>query len=151
MHYCVILRSWSMRRWAFFSLSLLICTFILTLSWTLYISPAITVSAFISSFAEILLSYSLTQPLFDPSAPYIAIPLYMAHPFPPPAATAVAAAAALIAPPASPPQQVPSISLSDDDDSSETMSSSSSSSAPSDGYAPADTNMANGFLSSESI
>ena len=38
----------------------------------------------------------LTYPLFDPSAPYIAILLYMAHPFPP---LAVAPAA----PPASPP------------------------------------------------
>ena len=43
----------------------------------------------------------LTHPLFDPTAPYIAIPLYMAHPFPPPLA---AAAAALVVTPASPPQ-----------------------------------------------
>ena len=66
----------------------------------------------------------LSHPLFDPSAPYIAIPLYMAHPFPPPPPPA--AVAATIVPPASPPQQVPSISLSDDDDPSEATSSSSS-------------------------
>ena len=88
----------------------------------------------------------LTHPLFDSFAPYIAIPLYMARPFPPPAA-----AVAPVAPPASPPQQVPSISLSDDDDPSEAMSSSFSSSAPGDGYAPTDASMANGFLSLESI
>ena len=88
----------------------------------------------------------LTHPLFDPSTPYIAIPLYIAHPFPPPAA-----ATAPVAPPTSPLQQVPSISLSDNDDPSEATSSSSSSSAPGDGYAPADASMANGFLSSEPI
>ena len=53
----------------------------------------------------------ITHPLFDPSTPYIAIPLYMAHPFPPPAA-----AVAPVVPPALAPQQVPSISLSDNDD-----------------------------------
>ena len=41
----------------------------------------------------------LTHPLFDPSAPYIAIPIYMAHPF-----LTLAAAAAPAAPLASPPQ-----------------------------------------------
>ena len=88
----------------------------------------------------------LMHPLFDPIAPYIAIPLYMAHPFrPPPAATAPTA------PPASPPQQVPSISLSEEEDPSEATSSSSSSSAPGSGYALVDAGMANGFLSSESI
>ena len=88
----------------------------------------------------------LTHPLFDSTAPYITIPIYMAHPFPT-LATAVAPAAPL----ASPPQQVPFISLDDDDDPSEAMSSSSSSSAPGNGYALVDASMANGFLSSESI
>ena len=74
----------------------------------------------------------LTHPLFNPSVLYIAIPLYMAHPFPPPATTAVAPATPL----ASPPQQVPSISLDDDNGLSEATSSSSSSSAPGDGFAP---------------
>ena len=142
--YCgIILRSWSTRRRTFFSLSFPIYTFTLTLSWTLYILLVVVDSAFISSATEILLSH--THPLFDPSAPYIAIPLYMAHPFPPPVA------ATPITPPASPPQQVPFISLSGDDDLSEATSSSSSSSAPGGGYAPADTGMTNGFLSSESI
>ena len=89
----------------------------------------------------------LTHPLFDPSPPYIAIPLYMAHPFPPPPTTAVPVAAPL----ASSPQQIPSISLSEEEDPSKATSSSSSSSTPSSGYAPADADMANGFLSLESI
>ena len=89
----------------------------------------------------------LMHPLFDPAAPYIAILLYMAHPFPPPPATA----ATTTAPPMSPPQHVPSISLSEEEDPSEATSSSSSSSALGSGYAPTDTGMANGFLSSESI
>ena len=91
----------------------------------------------------------LTHPMFDPSAPYITIPLYLEHPFPPP--TVVAAPTALLM---SPLEQVPSISLDDDDgddDPSEATSSSSSSSTSSDGYAPVDANMANGFLSLESI
>ena len=82
----------------------------------------------------------LTHPMFDPTAPYIVIPLCMAHPFPPPSAAA----------PVSPPQQVPSISVSDEDDPSEAMSSSSSI-APNDGYAPVDASIANRFLSLESI
>ena len=86
----------------------------------------------------------LTHPLFDPAAPYIVIPLYVAHPFPP-------SLAAPAAPPASPPQQVPSISLSEEEDPSEDTSSSSSSSAPNSGYAPVNAGMVNGFLSSESI
>ena len=40
----------------------------------------------------------LTHPLFDPSAPFIVMPLYMAYPFPP-----LAAAAAPATLPASPP------------------------------------------------
>ena len=87
----------------------------------------------------------LTHPLFDPSVPYIAIRMYMAHPFPP-----LTAVAATVVPPVSPHQRVPSISLSDDDDPSEATSFSSST-APVDGYAPADASVANGFLSSESI
>ena len=90
----------------------------------------------------------LTHPLFNPTAPYIAIPIYMAHPFPPPVAAVAAAPAAS---PAASPQQVPSISFSEEEDLSEVVSSSSSSSAPGIDYAPADANMANGFLSSESI
>ena len=89
----------------------------------------------------------LTHPLFDPTAPYITIPLYMAHPFPPPVA---ATTAAPVVPPTSPPQQVPSISHSDEDDPLEATSSSSST-VPSDGYAPANASMAYGFLSSDSI
>ena len=88
----------------------------------------------------------LIHPLFDPSAPYVAIPLYMAHPFPPPAVAAAPLAAVAAAPtasppaapPASPPEQVPSISLSDNDDPSEATSSSSSPSALGDGHAPED-------------
>ena len=92
----------------------------------------------------------LTHPLFDPSTPYVAIPLYTAHPVPPPLATAAPAVPAT-APPASPPQQLPSISLSKEEDPSEATSLCSSSSAPGSGYAPADAGMMNGFLSSESI
>ena len=87
----------------------------------------------------------LMHPLFDLAAPYIAIPLYIAHLLPhPPAAAAVA-------PLVSPPQQVPSISPSEEEDPSKATSSSSSSSALGSGYASADTGMVNGFLSSESI
>ena len=62
----------------------------------------------------------LAHPQFDPSAPYIAIPLYMAHPFPPPAAAAAAPAVPLVAPPvrASPPQVVPSLFLDEEEDPS---------------------------------
>ena len=83
----------------------------------------------------------LTHPLFDPTAPYIAIPIYMALPFPPPTAAAA---------PTASPQQVPSISFSEEEDPSEAASSSSSSFAPG-AYTAADASMANGFLSSESI
>ena len=96
----------------------------------------------------------LMHPLFDPAAPYIAIPLYMAHPFPSPPAAAAAAPVVPVAavPPASPPQQVLSFSLSEEEeDPSEATSSSSSSLAPSSGYNQADAGMANGFLSSKSI
>ena len=100
----------------------------------------------------------LMHPLFDPAAPYIVIPLYMAYPFlsppaaPTPALVVPVAAALTAPPPASPPQQVPSISLSEEkEDPLEATNSSSLSSAPSSGYAPVDAGMANGFLSSKSI
>ena len=81
----------------------------------------------------------LFSPLFDPITPFLAIPLYMAHPAAPP-----------VSPPTSPPQVVPSLS-SDSDPSEIADSSSSSSSAPSNSYALADVGMANGFLSLEPI
>ena len=89
----------------------------------------------------------LTYPLFDTMAPYIAILIYMVHPFPPPAATAIAPATS----PVASIQQIPSISFSKEEDPSDATSSSSSSSAPSGGYTLTDTGMANGFLSLESI
>ena len=73
--------------------------------------------------------------LFDPTTTFLAIPLYMAHPVPPPASL---------------PQIVPSLS-SNGDPSEIADSSSSSSSILDDGYTPTDTDMANRFLSSESI
>ena len=82
----------------------------------------------------------LFHPLFDPTTPYIAIPLHMAHLAPPTAPPAA---------PASPPQVVPSLSF--ESDPPEDTSTSSSSSAPNDGYTPANSGMANRFLSSESI
>ena len=80
----------------------------------------------------------LFSPLFNPTAPFLAIPLYMAHP-----------AALPVAPSVSPPQLVPSLSLNGDP--LEIVDSSSSSSAPDDSYAATDLGMANGFLSLESI
>ena len=74
----------------------------------------------------------------------------MAHPFPPPPPPLATAATAPVVPSATPPQQVPSVSHSDEDDPSEAMSFSPST-APSDGYAPADASITNGFLSLESI
>ena len=91
----------------------------------------------------------LSHPLFDPTAPYVAIPIYLAHPFPPPAAAATAAA--LAASSAASPPQAPSISFSEEEDPSEAMSLSSSSSIPGGGYTPADAGMANGFQRKESI
>ena len=86
----------------------------------------------------------LSHPLFDLTAPFIAISLHMVHPTPP--------LAPLVAtPPASPPQVVPSFSLDDDDDLLEASESSSGSSfTPNDGYSPTEPDMANGFLSSAS-
>ena len=74
---------------------------------------------------------ALFSPLFDPTAPFLAIPLYMAHP---------------AAPPISLPQLVPS--LSPHSDPSQIANSSPLFSAPDDNYAPADPGMANGFRSS---
>ena len=62
----------------------------------------------------------LSHLLFDPAAPFIAIPLHMTHPAASPAAPPVLR-------PASPPQVVPS--LSSDGDPLETVDSSSSSSS----------------------
>ena len=81
-----------------------------------------------------------SHPLFDPAAPFIAIPLYMAHPVPP-------LAAPVVTPPISSPQVVPSLSPDDDDPSEVADSSSSSSSRLDDGYAPIEPGMAIGFSS----
>ena len=72
--------------------------------------------------------------LFDLAFPYLAIPVHLAHPL------------ALAPAPSQPVQQVPLES----DPLEETDSSSSSSGASDDGYALADSSMANGFLPSES-
>ena len=84
----------------------------------------------------------LFSPLFDPVAPFLAVPLHMAHPaipsIPP------------VPPPTSPPQVVPSLS-SDGDPSEVADSSSTLSFTLDDSYALADPSMANGFLSSGSI
>ena len=83
------------------------------------------------------------HPLFDPTVPYIAITLQVAHLAPP---TAPAPAA-----PASPPQVVPSLSLDDDEDPSEASALSHDSSfGPSDSYTLAEPGIANRFLSSAS-
>ena len=85
------------------------------------------------------------SPLFDPTAPFLGVPLYMAHPDPVPTHHAQ--------PPTVPPHSIQS--ESSESDPSESMdSSSSSSSAPGDGHAPAAAGsrgiIPNGFLSSES-
>ena len=85
------------------------------------------------------LRFPFFSPLYDPVAPFLAIPLYMAQLAAPP-----------VSPPTSLPQLVPSLS-SNGDPLEIADSSSSSSSAPDDGYALADPNIANGFLSLESI
>ena len=85
----------------------------------------------------------LHHPMFDPSAPYIAIPLHMAQ-------LALAPAPAPVPPPApaSPPPHV--LISSDCDPFEEAASSPSSSGSDGDSYAPASASMANGFLSSKS-
>ena len=85
-------------------------------------------------------------PFFDPAAPFMGVPLYMAHPDPITPHQA--------RPPAAPPPPVhPESSKSDPLEM--TCSSSSSSSAPDDCYAPAGLGFAdlmpNGFLSLESV
>ena len=94
----------------------------------------------------------LTHPQFDLSTPYIAIPLYMAHLFPPPtavAAPAIPPAAPSI--PTSPPQVVPSLSHDDEENPSEASASPHDSSlGPSDSYTPAEPGMVNRFLLSAS-
>ena len=101
-------------------------------------------------FFSIDFAIPLSHPLFDPTIPYVAISIYVAHPFSPPAAAA-AVAVAPVSPPAASPQQAPSMSFSEEEDPSKVASSSSSSFAPSSGYALADAGIANGFLSSKSI
>ena len=83
----------------------------------------------------------LSHPLFDPTAPFIAIPLYMALPAPPPAPP-------MATPPTSPPQVVPSLTLDNEDPSEASKLSSGLSFGPSDDYTLAEPGMANGFLSS---
>ena len=79
--------------------------------------------------------------LFDPVAPFLAISLHMAHPIPP----------HQVQPPVAPPR--PAHPASSESKPSEMVdsSSSSSSSGPDDDYAPADSGMAIGFLSLESV
>ena len=84
----------------------------------------------------------LYNPLFDPTTLYLVVPLYMAHldPIPPHQAY----------PPPPPPQHAHQ--GSSESHPVELMDlSSSSSGALDDDYAPADSGMANGFLSSESV
>ena len=81
----------------------------------------------------------LSHPLFDPTIPFIAILVHMAH-----------LVASPVPPPTSPPQVVASLSPDDDDPSEAADSSSNSFSGPRDGYAPAEPGMANRFLSSKS-
>ena len=78
------------------------------------------------------------HPLFDPTTPFLAIPLYMTHPVPP------------AAPPTAPPEPIHPAS-SDSDPLEMLDSSPSSSSGPNDSYAPVDSDMVIRFLSSKSI
>ena len=82
---------------------------------------------------------------FDPSIPYFAISLYMAHPAPPPP-TPAAPATLITSPPASPAQVVPNLSSGSDSDPSEAIDSPSSSSTRDADYTLAEPGMANGFL-----
>ena len=90
---------------------------------------------------------SIFSPLFDPTAPFEGIPLYMAHldPMPPHKAQPVDA---ILPQPASP-------KSSESDPPKMSASSSSSSSALDDGYAPSDPRsaglMVNEFLSSRFV
>ena len=85
----------------------------------------------------------LFHPAFDPSVPYFAMPLHVAHPTPPP--PPIAPAASVATPPASPPQMVPNIPLSHESDPSEASDSPSSSSGPDADYTPAEPGMVNGY------
>ena len=92
-------------------------------------------------FARRDFAVTLFHPLFDPTAPYIAISLQVAHPGPPAAQPA----------PTSPPQVVPSLSLNDDEEPSEASTSfRGSSSGPSNSYTLAKLGTMNGFFSSTS-
>ena len=85
----------------------------------------------------------LFHSLFDPTTPYIAIALQVAHPGSPPVAP-------VATPLTSPPQMVLSLSLGDGSNSSKVADSSpSSSSGSSANYIPMEPCMANGFLSPE--
>ena len=86
----------------------------------------------------------LFHPAFDPSVPYFAIPLHVAHPAPPSPHAALAALA--VAPPTSPDQVVPNLQLNSESDPSEATGSPSSSSGSNPGYSPVGLSMANGFL-----
>ena len=85
------------------------------------------------------------HPTFDPSVPYFAMPLHVAHPAPPP--PPAAPVAPIATPPASPTQVVPDIPLSPESDPSEASDSPSFSSGPDADYTPAGLGMANGYLS----
>ena len=86
-------------------------------------------------------SVPLFYPAFDPSVPYSAIPLHMAHPTPPPPPATPATAS-----PTSLAQVIPNISLSSESDPSEATDSPSSSSKPDVDYTSAGPGMANCFL-----
>ena len=91
----------------------------------------------------------LFHPGFDPSIPYFAIPLHVAHPAPP---QPPAAPATLVAfPLAPPPQVVLVIPLGLQSDSFEPFDSPFSSSGPNAGYIPAGLSMANGYLSEQTL
>ena len=87
-------------------------------------------------------SIPLFHPVFDPSVPYFAMPLHMAHPAPQPPAAPIASVAT---PPASPPQVVLDILLSLESNPSEATDSPFSSSGPDADYTPAGPGMANSY------
>ena len=84
---------------------------------------------------------------FDPSVPYFAMPLHVAHPAPPPPPAALASPVASVATPsASPPQVVPDIPLSPKSDPSKASDLPSSSFGPDADYTPVGPSMVNGYL-----
>ena len=110
---------------------------------SLYITATCCFRLYIFFFHDFIVP--LFSPSFDPTAPFLAMPIYMAHPAAPPAA-------ALASLPASTPQVVPSFPF--ESDPSEELASSSPSTSPSTSaveYALTDLAMVNGFLSSESV